>query len=186
MPEWKTVSYRGYNLLVSDAGDIHKPETRTTYTTRRADREQTFVSVFKEKPLRPYLTRMGYLEVNFVHGRKCIKAQVHRLVAMAFVPGWHGGPEQVVNHLNGVKTDNRPVNLEWTTKGDNTRHAWATGLVNLRGRNQPNAKLTERQVREMRRLMAKGVSANSLSIVAGVSSSLLLLIRDGKRWPGVS
>lgn len=87
-----------------------------------------------------------------------------------------------INHINGVKTDNAPENLEWVTNEDNVRHAWDTGLVDLRGEKQPGSKLTQKQVMVIRKLLRDGVSANSLSIVAGVSASLIDLIRDGKRW----
>ena len=46
---------------------------------------------------------------------------VHRLVALAFVPGWREGLE--VNHKNGDKTDNRADNLEWVTHSENHRHS---------------------------------------------------------------
>ena len=75
--------------------------------------------------LRPTRDRFGYLYVCLFNGaRKNVK--VHRLVADAFVSK-NGKPH--VNHLNGVKTDNRASNLEWCTPSENKRHAWSTGLT---------------------------------------------------------
>jgi len=63
---------------------------------------------------------------------------VHRLVARAFCDGF--APDLVVNHLNGVRTDNRPENLEWCTPKQNAQHAWETGLCNEETRAKMSAK----------------------------------------------
>lgn len=61
----------------------------------------------------------GYLLVNLSVAGRSKTHRVHRLVADAFL-----GPSVArgVNHLNGVKSDNRASNLEWATDSQNARH----------------------------------------------------------------
>lgn len=72
----------------------------------------------------------GYLKVtlmNIINGnKKTSRKTVHRLVAESFLGGPH--PDLQVNHKNGVKDDNRVVNLEWCTGSENVKHAYATGI----------------------------------------------------------
>jgi HNH endonuclease len=47
---------------------------------------------------------------------------LHRLIASIFIP--NPANKKTINHKNGIKTDNRVVNLEWTTSSENNLHAY--------------------------------------------------------------
>jgi hypothetical protein len=50
----------------------------------------------------------------------------HRLLAKYFIENKFNKSQ--VNHINGIKHDNRIENLEWVTQSENTLHSFANGL----------------------------------------------------------
>lgn len=89
-------------------------------------------------------------EFNYAYGYKCYCLYMnkktwhictHRLLAQAFIPNPENKP--CVNHKNGVKTDNRLENLEWSTYSENNRHAYEKGFnKKIYGEDSPLSTIT--------------------------------------------
>lgn len=77
--------------------------------------------------LKTYHDNDGYEKVALVaHDKSHRRKTIHRLVTEAFLGGPH--PDLQVNHINGIKDDNRLSNLEWCTASENVKHAYESGM----------------------------------------------------------
>lgn len=87
----------------------------------------------------------------------CGIGYIHRIVAACFIGSIPVGYE--VNHINGIKTDNRASNLEIVTKSENTKHAYRTGLAKPpSGEKNGGAKLSNDACLELCYMLKEGFS----------------------------
>lgn len=100
-------------------------------------------SLRRGKELTPKRNWDGYLRVQLWSCGNCEFVSIHRLMAESFIPNPDGKP--FVNHINGIKSDNRVENLEWCTQKENINHAWETGLskTHLNRAGKPVKQLTK-------------------------------------------
>ena len=119
---WKDIEgYEGF-YQVSNLGRV-----------KSLDRHDAFDRLVKGKMITPrknnYKNIDGdeYVYVDLYRNGKGKRKYVHRLVAEAFVP--RVAECNVVNHLDGTRSNNRADNLEWTTKKGNTLHALNNGRL---------------------------------------------------------
>lgn len=116
----------------------------------------------------------GYAGVSLCRDTK-IRVLTHRLVAEAFISNTHLKP--CVNHINGIKDDNRVENLEWCTYKENTAHGQNTGLI----RKRPAAKLGVEDIQTIRRLYETKTQTEIASIYS-ISQSTVSVIVTRKQW----
>lgn len=111
-------SFKGI-LQVSDTGQVKR-------LARYKKSKAGSMTYMPDKILKLSVSSYGYHRCCISIDNQKYDLLVHRLVAEAFVSNPENKPE--VNHINGVKTDNRPENLEWCTTAENIQHAQAIGL----------------------------------------------------------
>ena len=75
---------------------------------------------------KPKPDKDGYLKVWLSKNSKKKPYFIHRLVASSFVENSLNKP--IVNHIDGIKTNNHYSNLEWCTRSENDKHAFQLGL----------------------------------------------------------
>ena len=126
----------------------------------------------------------GYMNVTLsirIHGkRERRRYPVHRLVCLAF----HGEScrsASLARHLNGIRTDNRASNLAWGTGYDNASDAIRHGTLG-EGMKSRRRKLTDEQVREIRRRLLAGEEDGALAKEFGVSRYYPRALLARKCW----
>ena len=117
---WKPIPGWEDYYEVSDEGNVKSLERIVTFGKGGE-------KLKKESILKARINSNGYPAINLCKNGKCKQIENHRLVALTFIDNPHNKPS--VNHINGIKTDNRVENLEWATWSEQQRHARAMGLV---------------------------------------------------------
>ncbi len=118
----------------------------------------------------------GYLYVTFRNKMRYI----HLLVLEAFKGPRPEGMQ--ARHLNGVRTDNRPENLEWGTCKENHADKRIHGTAPI-GENSPSAIIDEETVELIRELSATyKATANNIGRMLGISRRHAARVINRERW----
>lgn len=128
--------------------------------------------------------RRGDFRVSLSKNNKTKSFLVSRLVAATFVNNTENKPD--INHIDGNFRNNKPENLEWCTKSENLKHSFAIGLRTNNGESNPAAKLTNKEVKKIKRRFFRNISkklnVEKIAKEFNVSAQTIYKIKSGKNW----
>jgi hypothetical protein len=133
--------------------------------------------------MKTWIMPNGYVRVApYDARRRPVHTLVHRLVCEAF-----NGPQPPlkpeVDHINGIRTDNRADNLRWADKVDQKETSEKIGTL-LKGDRHPLAKMSDSDVafvRKVYKTKGKPTEAKALAREFGVSKQCIYDIVNGRR-----
>jgi hypothetical protein len=149
-----------------------------SFPNYRISCEGAIESIKTGKKIKSRLDKDGYCVVNLYRDFKMKTVKVHRLVAAAYRKNTNNLP--LVNHKNGIKSDNHINNLEWCTNGDNMKHAYKNGLIEkCFGEDHSHPKITNEIVYKIR---SSNKTGRDLAREFNISESNVSLIKNKKAW----
>lgn len=137
-----------------------------------------------KKFLKGSVNKLGYLVYRVSLNGFSKDLYAHRMVAETYIQKPIG--KDCVNHKDGNKLNNCYTNLEWCSNLQNMRHAWKNGLI-VANKYEKNgrSKLTEEQVKKIKKDLNNGRTAVSLAKEYEVSASTIDCIKQKRTWVGI-
>lgn len=126
----------------------------------------------------------GHLQVGLWSSNSSKNMYLHRLILMTFRGAPFPGAEGC-HFPDPAVANNRLRNIRWGTRSENLMDRIAHGSGN-RGERHNCAKLTEADIREIRRLRRGGMRVREIAPRFGISSDYIYDIARGKAWPHVA
>jgi NUMOD4 motif-containing protein len=144
----------------------------------------------------PHVPKAGYPIVALGRTMKENKGKalaVHRIVALAFLPNPDRLPS--VNHLTGLKTDNRLDGLKWASWSEQSKHAWEFGLhkrdrfavsKKMVDARRPYRPVSDDTVRMIRNMLADGISQGQIRRWSGLKYTTIQSIAVRRTYQDVT
>lgn len=121
MEVWKDIKNYENMYQVSNFGNIRRKYKNNQY-----------------KMLKPHLNKCGYFYVCLCKNNEKKSIRIHKLVVSTFI---NNIPDKMeINHKNGIKIDNRLVNLEIVSRSYNQIHAYQNNLEKRQFNNKKKSK----------------------------------------------
>ena len=134
------------------------------------------------RKLSPYKSGQGYKAIVLCLNGKKYRRYIHRLIGEVFL---NLKKNQEINHINGLKNDNRLENLEVCDKSHNMKHSYKLGLhipYKRDGGQNPNAKISKFDVDDIRNLFKNGKTLKEVARRYNMSISGVHKIKNGITW----
>lgn len=125
----------------------------------------------------------GYMSVHLCNNTDGVDYKnhtVHSLVMTAFVG--KRPHKNVINHINGIKCDNRLLNLQYCTQSYNRKEDFIRGRQSYKGEKNNLSKLTEKQVLQIIEMVKNGYRKKDLAKEYNISISSIWNIIYGHCW----
>ena len=138
-----------------------------------------------EKVIEGRIDTYGYRRMKLCVAGKTKDEFAHKLVALAFIgaPPFEGAQ---IAHWDADKLNNHPSNLRWATVRENARDKVRHGVTaDQFGERHSQNKLTEDQVREIRRTPYYRGFDVDYAAKFGVQPQAIGKIRRRERWPHI-
>lgn len=121
-------------------------------------------------------------EHSFGYGQVWVSGKHYDAHRIAFAMGHGIDPAgKIVRHSCDNPRCVNPEHLSIGTHGDNMRDMVERGR-SLRGERNPNSSLSDTDVRGIRCLLCLGCTGREVARALGISTALVSLIKNGKRW----
>lgn len=122
----------------------------------------------------------GYAYLSYKDNGKMVGQYVHRLVAKTFIPNPYNKP--LINHKDSNPLNNHVDNLEWCTQRENMYHAEIYGNRKIRGSENCNSKLTDKDVIQIINRRKNGETRVSIARDYHISDTLVGAIYKRTAW----
>jgi hypothetical protein len=168
--------FEGYYAM-SETGDVYRLVGNTGRTLP------------SPKKVKQHIRKDGYCLFHLCRDNAAKGFLAHRLIWETLIGKIPHGKD--INHINGIRSDNRPENLEVCTRSENMIHkfkvlGYRQKGNGLKGENHGNALLTEDMVRDIRSRWSAGETQKSLAASTGLHQTTISDVVRRKSWRHVA